>query len=227
MLILSPTHRMNVVEKDKSVIRDLLHAWHKKKNIKCPTCKTKTCVFQYDGTPYFSSVLVKYEIVLIHHSPCPSSIGNCGKGLFFCLVWDSFGTDWSVSWKWLVNLSDSKLYIAAKILSLWEKNHFTTYIYAWHNFNNLRAKKPMQNSASWKLPWIHPYFGCHSPILNTIEWFHHVKNTDVIYILLLIKQSHTKRQLLTCFYVLVIYITTWRTYPWTTTGEKKHRCYKY
>jgi hypothetical protein len=23
--------------------------------------------------------------VLIHHSPCPSSIGNCGKGLFFCL----------------------------------------------------------------------------------------------------------------------------------------------
>jgi hypothetical protein len=74
---------MNVVNPDKSVIRDLLYAWHKKKNIKCPTCKT--CVFQYDGTPDFSSVQVKYEIVLIHHSPCPSSVGNCGKGLFFCL----------------------------------------------------------------------------------------------------------------------------------------------
>ena len=23
--------------------------------------------------------------MLIHHSPCPSSIGKCGKGLFFCL----------------------------------------------------------------------------------------------------------------------------------------------
>ena len=56
---------------------------HKKKHIKCPTCKT--CLFQYDGTPHFSSVWVKYEIVLIHHSPCPSAIGNCGKGLFFCL----------------------------------------------------------------------------------------------------------------------------------------------
>jgi len=48
-----------------------------------PTCKTR--VFQYDRTPDFSSVQVKYEIVLILHSPCPSSIGNCGKGLFFCL----------------------------------------------------------------------------------------------------------------------------------------------
>ena len=74
---------MNVVQPDNSVIRDLLYAWHKKKSIKCPTCKT--CVFQYDGTPDFSSVRVKYEIVLIHHSPCPSSVGNCGKGLFFCL----------------------------------------------------------------------------------------------------------------------------------------------
>ena len=74
---------MNVVQPDKSVISNLLYAWHKKKSIKCPTCKT--CVFQYDGTAYLSSVRVKYEIVLIHHSPCPSSIGNCGKGLFFCL----------------------------------------------------------------------------------------------------------------------------------------------
>ena len=74
---------MNVFQPDNSVIRDLLYAWHKKKSIKCPTCRI--CVFQYDGTAYLSSVRVKYEIVLIHHSPCPSSIGNCGKGLFFCL----------------------------------------------------------------------------------------------------------------------------------------------
>jgi hypothetical protein len=26
--------------------------------------------------------------VIIHHSPCPSSIGNCGKSLFFCLSSD-------------------------------------------------------------------------------------------------------------------------------------------
>ena len=51
--------------------------------MKCPTCKT--CVFQYDRTAYLSSVRVKYEIVFIHHSPCSSSIENCGKGLFFCL----------------------------------------------------------------------------------------------------------------------------------------------
>ncbi len=58
---------MNVVQPDKSVMRDPLCAWHKKKHIKCPTCKT--CVFQYDGTPDFSSVQVNYEIVLIitHH----------------------------------------------------------------------------------------------------------------------------------------------------------------
>jgi hypothetical protein len=48
-----------------------------------PPCKT--CVFQYDRTCQLSSVWVKYEIMLIHHSPCPSSIGNCEKGLIFCL----------------------------------------------------------------------------------------------------------------------------------------------
>jgi hypothetical protein len=74
---------MNAIQQDESVTHDLLHAWHKKKNIKCPTCKT--CVFHFDGTPDFSFVRVKYEIELIHHSPCPSSVGKCGKGLFFCL----------------------------------------------------------------------------------------------------------------------------------------------
>ena len=75
---------MNVVECDKSGIQNLLHSWHKKKNIKCPTCKAS--IFLFDGiTPCFSSVRIINEIVQIHHSPCQSSIGNCGKALFFCL----------------------------------------------------------------------------------------------------------------------------------------------
>jgi hypothetical protein len=54
------------------------------------------------------------------------------------LVWDIFGQNSSDSWKWSVNLSDSKLYIDAKIQSFWEKNHFTWYIYTWHNLTILR-----------------------------------------------------------------------------------------
>ena len=57
------------------------------------------------------------------------------------LVWDIFGPDWSVSWKWSVNLSESKLYIDAKILSLREKNHFTTYIYGSTQFQHLGGQK--------------------------------------------------------------------------------------
>jgi len=80
------THIHNAMDKlqqDKSGIQHLLKAWHKKKNIKCPSCKAS--LFCIDGTSCFSSARVKYEIVLIHHSPCPLSIGNCGRGLFFCL----------------------------------------------------------------------------------------------------------------------------------------------
>ena len=78
------THnKMNVLEQDKSVIQNMLHSWHKKTNIKCPTCKSS--LFLFDGTPYFSSVRIINEIVQIHHSTCLSSIGNCGKALFFCL----------------------------------------------------------------------------------------------------------------------------------------------
>ena len=80
---LSKYNMMNLVEQDKSVIQNLLHAWHKKKYIQCPTCKA--CIFHFDGTHYFSTLLVKYVIVLIHHPSCPSAIGNCGKSLFFCL----------------------------------------------------------------------------------------------------------------------------------------------
>ena len=77
------TVAMDEVQQDKSVIQNLLKAWHKKKNIRCPTCKAS--LFHFDRTPYFSSVHIKYKIILIHHSPCPLSIGNCGRGLFYCL----------------------------------------------------------------------------------------------------------------------------------------------
>ena len=60
-----------------------MHSWHKKKNILYPTCKAY--LFHFDGTPCFSSVCIINEIVQIHHSPCQSSIGNCGKALYFCL----------------------------------------------------------------------------------------------------------------------------------------------
>jgi hypothetical protein len=56
---------------------------HKKKNIKRPSCKSS--LFHFDGRPFFSSAHIVNEIVVLHHSPCPSSIGNCGKALFFCL----------------------------------------------------------------------------------------------------------------------------------------------
>ena len=57
------------------------------------------------------------------------------------MVWDIFGLDLSASRKWSVNLSDSKLYIDAKILSLGEKNHFTTYIYELTQFQQLGGQK--------------------------------------------------------------------------------------
>ena len=72
---------MNSEEQNKIQIR--LHSWHKKKNIKCPSCKSS--LFHFDGRPYFSSAHIVNEIVVLQHSPCPSSIGNCGKALFFCL----------------------------------------------------------------------------------------------------------------------------------------------
>ena len=56
-------------------------------------------------------------------------------------VWDIFGQNWSASWKWSMILSDFKLYIDAKILSFWEKNHFTRYIFIWQNFTILGVKK--------------------------------------------------------------------------------------
>ena len=42
-------------------------------------------LFHFDGMPFFSSVRIINDIVLIHHSPCQSSIGKCGKALYFCL----------------------------------------------------------------------------------------------------------------------------------------------
>ncbi len=58
------------------------------------------------------------------------------------MVWDIFGQDWSVSWKWSVNLSDFRLYIDAKILPLWEKNHVTRYNYTCHKIYISGWKKP-------------------------------------------------------------------------------------
>ena len=49
-------HKMNDVKKDKYWIQNLLYCWHKKKNTKCASCKAS--VFHFDGTPYFSSVLI-------------------------------------------------------------------------------------------------------------------------------------------------------------------------
>ena len=72
--------KMNSEEQNK--IQNQLHSWHKKK-IKCPSCKSS--LFHFDGSPYFSSAHIVNEIMVIRHSPCLSSIGNCGKLLFFCL----------------------------------------------------------------------------------------------------------------------------------------------
>ena len=88
---------MNVVQLDKSVIRDLLYAWHKKKNIKCPTCKT--CVFQYYGTPHSTSVQVKYEIVLItHHVHLLLEIVK--RSLLLLVLWQS---EFTYIWETIVN----------------------------------------------------------------------------------------------------------------------------
>ena len=65
VIYITKKHKMNVVEQDKSGIQNLLHSWHKKKTIKCPTCKET--LFHFDGTPHFSSVCVINEI----------TIGNC------------------------------------------------------------------------------------------------------------------------------------------------------
>ncbi len=72
---------MNFNEQDK--IQNQLQSWHQKKSIKCPSCKSS--LFHFDRTPFFSFVHIINDIVLIHHSPCQSSIGKCGKALYFCL----------------------------------------------------------------------------------------------------------------------------------------------
>ena len=41
---------MDKVQQDTSGIQHLLKAWHKMKNIKCPTCKAS--LFHIDGTPF-------------------------------------------------------------------------------------------------------------------------------------------------------------------------------
>ena len=74
---------MDVVYQGISGKQNQLYCWDKKKNIECPTCKES--IFQFDESLQFSSVPVTNEIVQSHHKPCPSSVGNCGKAIFFCL----------------------------------------------------------------------------------------------------------------------------------------------
>ncbi len=74
-------YNMNFDEQDN--IQNQMQSWHRKKNIKCPSCKSS--LFHFDGMPFFSSVRIINDIVLIHHSQCQSSIGMCGKALYFCL----------------------------------------------------------------------------------------------------------------------------------------------
>lgn len=76
-------HKYKMNSEEQNEIQNRLFSWHKKKNIKCPSCKSP--LFHFDGRPYFSSAHIVNEIVVLHHSPCTSSIGNCGKALFFCL----------------------------------------------------------------------------------------------------------------------------------------------
>ena len=71
---------MNFDEQDN--IQNQLQSWHWKKNIKCPSCKSS--LFHFDRMPFFSSVRIINDIVLIHHSQCQSSIGMCRKALYFC-----------------------------------------------------------------------------------------------------------------------------------------------
>ena len=83
ILLATHCHKYKMNSEEQNEIQNRLFSWHKKKNIKCPSCKSP--LFHSDGRPYFSSAHIVNEIVVLHHSPCTSSIGNCGKALFFCL----------------------------------------------------------------------------------------------------------------------------------------------
>ena len=74
-------YNMNFNEQDN--IQNQLQSLNQKKNIQCPGYKSS--LFHFDGMPFFSSVRIINDIVLIHHSQCQSSIGMCGKALYFCL----------------------------------------------------------------------------------------------------------------------------------------------
>ena len=83
ILLATHCHKYKMNSEEQNEIQNRLFSWHKKKNIKCPSCKSP--LFHSDRRPYFSSAHVVNKIVVLHHSPCTSSIGNCGKALFFCL----------------------------------------------------------------------------------------------------------------------------------------------
>jgi hypothetical protein len=68
---------------------------------------------------------------------------------------------------WSVNLSESKLYIDAKLLSLREKTHFTTYIYVSTQFQHLGGQKKTTADILHRgknLEYIY-LLVCHPPVL--------------------------------------------------------------
>ena len=77
-------YNMNFDEQDNT--QNQFQSWHRKKNIKCPSCKSS--LFHFDRMSFFSSVRIINDIVLIHHSQCQSSIVMCRKDLstFACPV---------------------------------------------------------------------------------------------------------------------------------------------
>ena len=89
-------------------------------------------------------------------------------------VWDIFGQFWSLSTKWSLNLSDNKLHIDSKILSLSGENHFLL-LHFWIDINSTfcRSKKPLQgHPTSWKKPWRHQL--CGFIYITTSQTYHNV-----------------------------------------------------
>jgi hypothetical protein len=144
-------------------------------------------------------------------------------------VWDIFSPDWLASWKWRVILSDSKVYSCQKTIPWGGKSFYYIYLWIVTISTTWRAKK-LQNSALRKKPWINQYFCVSSTNLDLKNKHNSVTNISTnttwcekykCYIHICLDQTikHKQHQTLTCFSVLVIYITASWTYPKTTLGQ--------
>jgi hypothetical protein len=96
--------------------------------------------------------------VLIHHSPCLSSIGNCGKGLFFCLSCDgqSSHTIWRLRDRGCkcdgVNKNKDKKSLNQQIRtndSAASNNDDVGYLGDSNAASNCNRKNPTEDSASY------------------------------------------------------------------------------